>query len=518
MNDLFEFMLGKKDNKKSIPTAPQEKNNYSIYMPVGVYEGEQDDVLEYTKKDAASEQSEGRRGDFNPYVLEKMKNDEQLVELKRQISSMEDEIRGLKDKIVELKNANSELSVEKSKYEYVASTYRSMIEKIVKIMPYYQEIEFTGVGSPEQWVDRKLVEIFVTCVENIKIDYNKKIKENEMLKSSVRKQDNSDSAQSSMEIPEIEIPDGLNDEILNNSIDNSLNSLNDNLDIFSGDYNVDIPGMNVEVPSATETTVSVIDSEYLQKYIEKINGDNQLKIILETIGETGLSRVAELKETDVFKRTFTNSNGEFVQGSLSRKLKDLSDIEVIDVEQINTGRKGGGENIYSLSETGRKVYKMLFSANPVESEKEKIRRQHTSLEHGYFIKTVGKELENKGYEVFDSPEDCIRIPLVANDEGDSKLRVEADLIIKKGDTEYVIECEMGTTSDSDMNKKLDKLILVTNTISFIMNNQESLNKTLTKVDKWITKKGRDNLKGYTFRFTTLDTLKKKEFWQNKGPF
>ena len=50
MNDLFEFMLGKKDNKKSAPTVPEEKNNYSIYMPVGVYEGEPDDVLEYTNK------------------------------------------------------------------------------------------------------------------------------------------------------------------------------------------------------------------------------------------------------------------------------------------------------------------------------------------------------------------------------------------------------------------------------------------------------------------------------------
>ena len=27
-----------------------------------------------------------------------------------------------------------------------------------------------------------------------------------------------------------------------------------------------------------------------------------------------------------------------------------------------------------------------------------------------------------------------------------------------------------------------------------------------------------NLKGYTFRFTTIDTLKKLEVWQNKGPF
>lgn len=212
------------------------------------------------------------------------------------------------------------------------------------------------------------------------------------------------------------------------------------------------------------------------------------------------------------------ASGDFNQGTLSKKLKELDDLDVIEVEQINTGRKGGYENIYSLSDSGKQLYKIIFSANPVESEKERIRRQHTSLEHGYFIKTVAKELENKGYEVFDSPEDCIRRPLMSLEEGDEKLRVEADLIINKADTEYIIECEMGTTSDSDMTKKLDKLILVTNVISFIMNNQDSLNKTSAKVDKWITKKGRDNLKGYTFRFTTLDTLKKKEVWQNKGPF
>lgn len=525
MADLFEFMLGKKESKKNITTKPEEKNNYSIYMPVGIYDGSDigDEYkghkvqLDYTKKDDSVYEPESRRGDFNPYGIEKLKSDEQLVELKRQISALEDDIRGLNDKITDLKNTNSALSVEKSRYEYISVTYRSMVEKIVKIMPYYQEIEFTGIGSPEQWTDRKLVEIFVSCIENIKIEYSKKIKEVEQLKASRPSKSTSEKGEkiANKEIS-IEIPEGLEDEIISGAGSvNDLDELNQEIDIFSGG---DVSLNDYGFDDAQYTNNVSIDTEHLQKYFEKIQDDNQLKIILETIGETGLSRVVDLKETDKFKRTFVNSSGEFTQGTLSKKIQVLEDLDIVSVEKITTGRKGGYENIYSLSDIGVELYKMVFSANPVPSEKEAIRRQHTSLEHGYFIKTVARELENKGYEVFDSPEDCIRKPLMANEDGDEKLRVEADLIINKSDTEYIIECEMGTTSDADMNKKLDKLILVTNVVSFIMNNQESLNKTSAKVDKWITKKGRENLKGYTFRFTTLDTLKKKEVWQNKGPF
>lgn len=524
MADLFEFMLGKKDSKKEVNVSLEDKNNYSIFMPVGVYDGSDDEEDEYvkskqsfdfTKKDVNSVEPESRRGDFNPYSIEKLKSDEQLVELKRQISLLDDDIRALNDKIVDLKNTNSALAVESSRYKHVSSTYRNMVEKIVKIMPYYQEIEFTGIGVPEQWTDRKLVEIFVTCIENIKIDYAQKLKEIEQLKAA--RPQNNDSKESNVNIPsEIEIPEDLSQAVMDGipSLDG-----NGNIDVFGAD--IDVPDIDFNMNSLNDSMdfdYNSMNNEFLQKHIEKINGDNHLKVILETIGETGLSRVAELKETDSFKRTFVTANGDFNQGTLSKKLKELDDLDVIDVEQINTGRKGGYENIYSLSDSGKQLYKLIFSANAVESEKESIRRQHTSLEHGYFIKTVAKELENKGYEVFDSPEDCIRRPLMALEEGDEKLRVEADLIINKADTEYIIECEMGTTSDSDMTKKLDKLILVTNVISFIMNNQDSLNKTSAKVDKWITKKGRDNLKGYTFRFTTLDTLKKKEVWQNKGPF
>ena len=155
---------------------------------------------------------------------------------------------------------------------------------------------------------------------------------------------------------------------------------------------------------------------------------------------------------------------------------------------------------------------MIFSANPVESEKESIRRQHTSLEHGYFIKTVAREFANKGYKV-----DKI-VDIKPENKTNKNIPLEADLIITKDDVSCIVICELGDISDNDLSDKLDKLINNTNKVSFTMNNQDSLNKTSTKVDKWITKRGRETLKGCTFRFTTLNTLKKKDVWQNKGPF
>lgn len=248
---------------------------------------------------------------------------------------------------------------------------------------------------------------------------------------------------------------------------------------------------------------------------EKLLRDKELLCILATMGKTGLSRVIELKETDNFKKTFVTTTGNFSQGTLSKKINELNNLGIIDIEQINTGRKGGYENIYCLSDLGKQIYKLIFLDNPIESEKESIGRQYNSLEHGYFIKTVAKEFINKGYKV-DKVVDMQNLE-IKNKTKKSAL-IEADLIITKNSIESIVLCELGNTTEYSLSDKLDKLIGVTNTISFIMNNQESLNKISSKVDKWITKKGREKLKGYTFRFTTIDTLKKKEVWQNKGPF
>lgn len=526
MADLFDFMLGKKDDKRPVTKTEDEKTNYSIFMPVGVYDGSEDDVPPKNNEGKSDSTPSSRREDFSFYDTEKLSNDEQLVLLKRELVEQEDEVKRLHAKISDLQNKNNALLVEKSRYEYIKNSYRTMLETIVNIMPYYQEIEFTGIGVPEQWKDKELVEFFIKCINDIKVKYNKSLKDIESYKTKLA---NSVASNTQNNVPkddvqpkqgtitdmgiDIDIPDDLENEL--------FNSNNSSKDLFDKDIDIDLNISDDDIPDIDmdSSTISNIGNEHLVKYKEKLDDDASLKTILETIGSTGLSRIVDLKELERLKNHFTAANGEFSQGLLSKKIQILLDMSILDKETINTGRKGGYEHIYSLGELGVSLYKMLFNKAPVENEKEAVKRQHTSLEHGYFIKTVAKELIAKDYTVYDSPADCVKKPIVSKEAGDENLRVEADLIAVKGDTEFIIECEMGTTSDSDMSKKLDKLVLVTKVISFIMNNNDSLNATSSKVDKWISKNGGPkNFKGYTFRFTTIDTFKKREVWQNKGPF
>ena len=150
MADIFEFMMGKKDKNKPIQKNTEEKQNYAFLMPVEVYTDDETTMKDSQKYDPPYMDNYGdRRAEISYYDMDKLNTDEQVTELKRKSIELEDTIGNLNKKITELHNKNSELMVQKSRQEYIANNYRFLLEKIVKIMPYYLEIEFTGIGSPE---------------------------------------------------------------------------------------------------------------------------------------------------------------------------------------------------------------------------------------------------------------------------------------------------------------------------------------------------------------------------------
>ena len=501
MADIFEFMLGKKDKNKNDIRDNEEKQNFAFLMPMEVYNGEEETNNDFPAYDPPYNEfkSNYTKEQLPYYELEKLNEQEQVVALKRSALEFEDKIKTLNKKITDLHNKNNELMLDKSKYEYASSKYRLLLEKIIKIMPYFLEIEFTGIGTPETWSDRELVEKFNKCCQDVLIKNESYKKEIDTLKIKISEMASSPNVTAS--------PDDAF-EILDTIDVSELTGPTEDMEIdFQDEITSDTPSVDI----------NPFEDENLHIYKSKLD-DLQMKVIFETIGQTGLARVVDLSEIPEFFNTFKTDAGELNRGFLSKKLNELVGLELLTKTSINSGRKGGQEHLYALSDLGKKVYKSMFSSEPNESEMDIIKRQHTSLEHGYFIKAVAKELENKNYEVFSSPEECVRKPLIPDSNGDSNFRVEADLIAKNDSEELIIECEMGTTSQSDMNKKLDKLILVTTNIHFIMNNGESLSSTSSKVDRWISKKGKDSLKGFTFKFTTLDNLKRRPGcqWQNKS--
>lgn len=487
MANIFDFM---KDKKKSNKEDTEKYTNYSCLSPVGEYD-------------------ESENESSNPYSLSAFKDEDQLIELKRSLIEKEDEVKVLNDKIKDMNEKYNVVLVNSIKYEYAKGMYRNLIEKIVKILPYYKEIEFSGIGNPEQWKDRDLVDLFSKSIEDIKIKYSD-LQRNYDASERKRKEQmeyvnklKSDANNVSGDIIDI----SMSDNDIEHDKSNEYNDIP--MGVPNRENEIEDYNSNVIDMSDIDNSKPPIDEDELGAYVNKMS-DNSLKIILKTIGETGLSRIIDLKEIESLNSSFLNKNGEFGQAAFTQKIQSLVDMMLLEKEVIKTGRKGGIENIYTLTDLGIAVYNKVFGTNPVEGEKYKIKRQHTSLEHGYFIKAVSREFKSQGYTVLEEPKECqIKI------EGTS-LMVEADLRIQNGDEDPLpIECEMGTTSDADMTKKLDKYIQVSKIISIIVPNSEAIQSLKHKLDKWITKSGGSKkLKGYTFRITTLDNLKKKYSWNS----
>lgn len=471
MSDLFKFIKNEKNTKGPEDKKKDNDINLAIYSHVGEY-------IEPNSSDypANPPDRKNRREDIPFYDLDREAQEQQLIDLKKEIVKLSDELADINDKYNELNKKYNLNITEKVKYEYMFSEYKNLIIKVTKLLPYYEEIQFTGIGCPEEWKDMQLVEVFSQSINDI-------LSKSKLLQEKVSGFKNN--------VTECDTEPVAND--------------NKKSDI--SDIEVDVYGGFEEITDDTA-----------EKY-KNIIEDEGAKAIIKVIGDTGLSMTNDIKEEEDIKRVFITQTSTFNQSLFMQKFNILSDMMLLKKEPLNIKGKGGVGCVYNLTDAGIELYNYLYKKTPTESEKTKILKQHSSLEHGYFIKSVSSVFKEKGYKVYDEPEDC-KVDIL-DGEGKNR-RVEADLIIEKGENKYIIECEMGTTSDADMTLKMDKLVLASKVLSFITPNQESFIKTSVKIDKYVSKIGGAKcLQGYTIRLATFDMIKKfgeteeQENWNKK---
>lgn len=246
----------------------------------------------------------------------------------------------------------------------------------------------------------------------------------------------------------------------------------------------------------------------IDRYLENL--PNSHKLIIQVIGEHGVSRNQELREileADPTGNAMFFKGKKFSYQDMSANVKTLRDGGFLDAEKVKLGSRGGYNfTVYELTSLGKAIYKALTNKKAVVSEKKLITNQHASLEHGFLIKDCAQVFKEMDYTVYTDRKDLtVKLP-------DGR-RKDFDIIIEKDGNKQYIEVERGTHTDEDFFDAMDRIYQVTNEFYFIAPNEEKLfGKTKIQVFKWIKERlgGMDKAKGkITVHFATYEKVKKK---------
>ena len=237
----------------------------------------------------------------------------------------------------------------------------------------------------------------------------------------------------------------------------------------------------------------------LNKYVES-RTESEWNI-LEIIGKYGTSKYVEIQSVALDRYNITKA-------VLRTNCAKLANINAIESTSFSLPLSPAAK-FYKLTEFGARLYRAKFNEDPVESELEKVIKEHSSAEHGYGILDVQNVLSKMDKYVsvvgFNR-----HSPINVNIDG-RKLQYVPDIVCKdKNGYNTYIEYEMNTSNQSDFNEKCNKMCRVTKKLFFVVCKKSELEKIKKKIDKWIESRGAKNLKGYSVIITTAVAIKKNE--------
>ena len=253
--------------------------------------------------------------------------------------------------------------------------------------------------------------------------------------------------------------------------------------------------IETEISSPSKLTLESVDT-YMSSMTE-VMWD-----ILEAIGKSGVAKSNEISDYvfDILKRNYNRSN---VQNSLGT----LKKMNILSAEQVSTGFKRF--QIFKFTQKGLEMYRSYFKSEPVESEIDKIIRDHDNIIHGYTIKDAA-ELLIAYYECTDAimDRDFTSVKL----EG-GKTYIPDIIATKKDGKKMYVEVELGNTPQKDFNDKCKKMLEVTKEVYIVTDVDEKLKSKLeSQVSMFILAiGGKDKVQGVTFYLTTMTQLSKGEF-------
>ena len=226
--------------------------------------------------------------------------------------------------------------------------------------------------------------------------------------------------------------------------------------------------------------------------------ENMKKIFL-CIGEKGISEFNDL----------IGAVGDGISGAKIRAcLPDLERKELLKRETLNLPLTTK-LTVFWLSGYGKRLYKHITGKEPAESKAEKIKKEHTTLEHGYSIADITRLINQSNYaKNMNAKASCIRdrkqIKLP-----DGKAFVPDITITSEDKVLMYIEYETTKCTEADFIDKCSKFVQVSDNLNFIVPGKNEVEILKGHAEKWleIAKKKKIFSKPITIRVGTPRGIK-----------
>lgn len=253
-------------------------------------------------------------------------------------------------------------------------------------------------------------------------------------------------------------------------------------------------GEKVEEPAAKLTLESV---DVYMSSMTDVMWD-----ILEAVGKTGAA-----KSTDITDYVFNTLNREYNKSNVQNSLATLKKMNVLSAEAIAVGAKRF--QLFKFTQKGLEMFRAYFKIEPVESEVDKIIRDHDNVDHGYAIKETAEAL----LTYHECTEAIMDRALVSVKLEGGKTYIPDIIATKKDGSKMYVEVELGNTPQKDFNDKCKKMLQVTKEIYIITDVEDKLkNKIESQVSMFILAMGgKDKMQGVTFHLSTINQLLKGDF-------
>lgn len=225
--------------------------------------------------------------------------------------------------------------------------------------------------------------------------------------------------------------------------------------------------------------------------------------VLELIGKEGMSTHLPMEE-----RLIADSKGDFTKSRIRMTIRGLISMEILEEEKVNIPLKPK-MTVYSLTDMGATLFEEKYEKAPVLSEAEQIIAEHDNLIHGYGIKTLADLIREFG--IYDEVCDFNRRHPIILQDGNTYI---PDLLCKKKEKKDYFEYERGHHTQTDFNRKCNKMTKVSRFLNFIVPNKEALEKIMKQVEGWVTSRGINTLKNIKVRITTVPAIKHLEGTEN----
>lgn len=261
------------------------------------------------------------------------------------------------------------------------------------------------------------------------------------------------------------------------------------------------------IPDEQRPGVAPLQNTQSQPHAEEPAGDvaangatdvsERAKIVLYIMGAKGYSRLMDIRGAT----ELINETGRAVQDALA----ELTTAGLVRTFNLANGAPGRPYTIATLTEAGEDWYRSVYHRQPVASQHDMIVAQHASAEHGWAIYDAGSAMEKCGYEVtYDRAKLRFKTP--------TGKEVNADLVARRDGDVRLIEVETGTSSQEDIDHKLDKLYEIQQTFWIVCPNKAALDTIKEKVYQWIgARGGRSAFERLVLSFATISMLANDEW-------